>query len=302
MPKNPSMCRHLLVAGLMAACLAANVPRAGAQSTDELIAPVALLPTPKSFVSNLDLECFATPGPALNRVLSLTHLNPVLQGLPQHRVILRELTQTCVPVRKNNAQLPFIAQQFVRHVDLACYRVDAAPLQNPAILTLRHLNPVLSHLPPHVVRLLQPQQVCLPVGKNNQPIPAAVRSVVRYLDLECYRAQPLTYHPNFGVTVRQLNPQLTNIFAHGLPLTGTPRQMCVPVRKNQQIIPAPALKLVRWVDLEMFAVSPIVSILPRQILLNHQNPLFVNYPPVPVVLQRARALMVPVSKNGATPP
>lgn len=32
------------------------------------------------------------------------------------------------------------------------------------------------------------------------------------------------------------------------------------------------------------------------------NPAFVNLPPVPVVLQEARALMVPVAKNGAIPP
>jgi hypothetical protein len=36
--------------------------------------------------------------------------------------------------------------------------------------------------------------------------------------------------------------------------------------------------------------------------LNHLNPMFVTLPKVPVVLQQATALMVPVSKNGAVPP
>ena len=293
----------------MAACLAVNVPQTAAQSTEELVAPVPapvplpLMPTANSFVSNLDLECFATPGPALNRVLTLRHLNPVLQslGLPAHRVIVRELAQTCVPVRKNNAVLPPLAQLFIRHVDLACYRVEAEPVANPPILLLRHLNPMLSHLPRHAVRLLRPQQLCLPVGKNNVQPPPAVLNLVRHIDLECYAAQA-SFHPNFGVTVRQLNPQLTNVFAHGLQATSSPRQMCVPVRKNQQTIPGPVLNIVRWIDLEKFPVSPAVNILPRRLILNHQNPLLVNTPPVPVVLLQARALMVPVSKNGATPP
>jgi hypothetical protein len=269
----------------------------------EIVAPIPLLPTPKAFVSGLDLECFATPGPALNRWVELSHLNPVLiaQGLPRHRVFLRELVQTCVPVRKNNVTPSQPALQFIRHVDLACYRVEAEPLSPQHSLLLRHLNPVLSNYPPHAVRLVKPEQLCVPVGKNGVQPPPAVLNLVRHIDLECYSTYA-QYHPSFGVTVRQLNPQLTDVIPHGLPLTTGQRQMCVPVRKNQQQIPPNLLNIIRWVDLEKFTVAPFAYIPPRPLVLNHQNPLFVNYPPVRVLLQQSRALMVPVSKNGATPP
>src|ERR1044071_7805559 len=54
------------------------------------------LPTPMGFVSHLDLECYRTPGPALNKQLTLSHLNPVLRDelhLPPHLVKIQELPQ-----------------------------------------------------------------------------------------------------------------------------------------------------------------------------------------------------------------
>ena len=91
------------------------------------------LPTPRELASGLDLECYRTPGPALNINLNLTHLNPVLVnlGLPAHQVWVRELVQTCVPVRKNGVWPDPDALPFLRHIDFACYRLDAAPLPNP---------------------------------------------------------------------------------------------------------------------------------------------------------------------------
>jgi len=95
--------------------------------------PLPALPGAKQFVSGLDLECFDTPGPALNIGVTLTHLNPVLQalGLAPHNVIIRELRQTCVPVRKNGVFPSPAALPYIRHVDFACYRVEAAPLPTP---------------------------------------------------------------------------------------------------------------------------------------------------------------------------
>ena len=270
---------------------------------DDTPAPQPVLPGPKQFVSGLDLECFNTPGPALNIGITLTHLNPVLKalGLAPHTVIIRELQQTCVPVQKNGVAPAPAALPYIRHVDFACYRVDAQPLPTPVPLTLTHLNPVLAGMAPHAVRLLQPAQLCLPVSKNNLVPPAAVQNLVRFLDLECYQVQPGA-HPVFGVALQQLNPLLAAIPSHGMTLVPTPRQMCVPVQKNQQPIPPAILNIVQWVDLEKFTASPAVALHPISLVLHHLNPLFTTLPPVQVVLQQAVALMVPVAKNGQIPP
>jgi hypothetical protein len=87
-----------------------------------------------------------------------------------------------------------------------------------------------------------------------------------------------------------------------LPLPGPPRQICVPVVKNNSVPPPDVLAIARWVDLEKFTASPATVIAPFSVMLHHLNPLLVGLPAVPVTLQRASALMVPVAKNGALPP
>jgi hypothetical protein len=287
-------CRRLIPLLLATLAGAAAVPtNAAAQA----------LPSPFAMASSLDLECYKTPGPALNLAVNLTHLNPVLVnlGLPAHQVILRELQQTCVPVRKNASGPDAAALPFVRFVDFACYRVDAQPLAAPVPLTLTHLNPVLAGFPPHDVRLTKPAQLCLPVAKNNNVPPAAILALVSFLDLECWDTDAKV-HPNFTLLLTQLNPLLTNIVPHNMTLVTNPRQLCVPVRKNNQAIPAASLNIIRWLDLEKFTASPSVFIAPFNLMLRHLNPLYANLPQVPVVLQEANALMVPVAKNGAIPP
>ena len=72
-------------------------------------AAALVLPGPNQFVSGLNLECYDTPGPAINQTVQLTHLNPVLValGMPAHPVVVRELRQTCVrPVSKNGTPPP----------------------------------------------------------------------------------------------------------------------------------------------------------------------------------------------------
>jgi hypothetical protein len=262
------------------------------------------MPSPLSLVSGLDLECFATPGPALNVGVTLSHLNPVLQslGLPAHNVVLRELQQTCMPVSKNAVVPPSPALDFIRHIDLACYRIDAAPLANPVPLSLTHQNPVFANLPLHYVSLIKPTQLCVPVMKNGIAPPAGVIDLVRYVDLECYAADPITAHPNFAAFLQQLNPQLTGIAGHGMSLGSANRQLCVPVRKNNQAIPAASLDIIKWIDLEKFQASAPVSIAPKYTVLGHLNPLFSTLPRVGVTLQTADSLMVPVAKNNQQPP
>lgn len=262
------------------------------------------LPTPFDYASSLDLECYRTPGPALNLNLVLGHLNPVLRaaGLPQHNVVVRELAQTCVPVRKNNSGPIGGSPPFVANTDFACYRLEAAALPNPFPLNLTHLNPVLQNFPPHNVRLVRPAQLCVPVYKNNNLPSAQIQQLVRFLDLECWQTDP-DPHPVFQLLLTQLNPLLVNLIPpHSMTLVPQPRQLCVPVRKNNQQIPEASLKIIEWVDAEKFFASPSVNIAPVNITLRHLNPLFANLAPVPVTLQEANGLMVPVAKNGQLPP
>jgi hypothetical protein len=262
-----------------------------------------VLPSPNALVSGLDLECYRTPGPALNIELDLTQLNPVLRdaGVPTQRVTIRELAQTCVPVRKNNSGPSASALQFVRQIDFACYKLEAPDLPDPLVINLTHLNPVLANLPAHDVKLLRAAQLCLPVAKNNQPPQNAVLALARHLDLECFEVDP-DPHPMFGVNLHQLNPQLVGIPPHVMTLGSTPRQLCVPVRKNAQFIPPAILNIVQWVDLEKFAAVPAVNIAPVAVELQHLNPMFVNLPHEHVTLQQANSLMVPVAKDGRIPP
>lgn len=282
------------------ALLGALVTLAIVSATD---AHAQALPTPRDLASGLDLECYNTPGPALNIDITLAHLNPVLLnlGLQPHLVTIRELAQTCVPVRKNNVWPAVTALPFIEHVDFACYKIDAAPLPNPVLLNLTHLNPVLANLPQHNVFLERPALLCVPVAKNNKLPPAEVLPLVRFIDLECYDTDPAP-HPQFTRELKQLNPQLQNIAAHSMTLDSEPRQLCVPVRKGAQVIPPAILDRVRWIDLERFAANPNVAIAPTNIWLRHLNPLFANLPQIPVVLEIANSLLVPVAKNGQIPP
>lgn len=285
--------RTLTLATALAALAAAAPHPAQAQA----------LPTPFQTVSGLDLECYRTPGPSLDRGLMLTHLNRVLVdlGLPPHQVTIRELAQTCVPVRKNNSGPAPAALPFDSQIDLACYRIDADPLPTPVSINLNHLNPVLANLPTHNVVLHRPVQLCVPVAKNGILPPPAPLALAQFVDLECYETAP-GMHPMFTVGLTQLNPQLTQIPPHPMTLAVEPRQLCVPVRKNNQFIPQPILDIVRWIDLEKFAANPPVQIAPVNVQLSHLNPLFTDLPPVNVVLQQAIALMVPVAKNAHFPP
>lgn len=298
------------------AVMLTNVGIAWSQGADDELAPqeahdfeesddpalAVALPGPNQFVSGLDLECYDTPGPALNLNVVLNHLNPILLqlGLGAHGATIRELQQTCVPVQKNGVSPDLAALPFIRQVDLACYRIET-PAIPPTPLTLKHLNPVFANFPVHGIRLLQGVQLCLPVAKNGMIPTPDILQLIQHIDLECFRVEPGA-HPVFTVNLKQFNPVLANVPPHNMTLVPTPRQMCVPVRKNNQLIPAAVLNIVRWIDLEKFLASPQVPIPAVNLVLRHLNPLFSTLPQVPVLLQRANALMVPVSKNGAVPP
>jgi hypothetical protein len=266
------------------------------------------LPTPLDLISGLDLECYRTPGPSIDKPLLLTQLNPVLltHNVPAQQVMIRDLAQTCVPVQKNGTPPSATALPFVRQIDFACYHIDAPPLPVPVDLTLTHLNPVLAdqlQLPKHDVTLTQATQLCVPVAKNNKPPEGEVLRLAQFIDLECFETDPEP-HPQFTVNLTQLNPQLTGILPHPMTLVSKPRHLCVPVQKGNQNIPMDIKRIVRFIDLEKFLASPPVNIAPVTVTLSHLNPLplFQNLPKFQVTLETAISLMVPVQKNNSNPP
>lgn len=267
------------------------------------------LPTPLAFVSNVDMKCYAVGAnaPSLNMAVALQHLNPVLAGLPTQTVMVQNLQQVCVPVMKNGVVPPSGVLPFVQFLDLACYRI-AAPIGPNVPLSLKHLNPVLQQLGAPVENVVlqgaatAAQQLCVPVAKNGMIPPPAVQQLIRYVDLRCYALDP---QPplNFVLNLAHLNPVLQQM---GLPQetvqVTTPRQLCVPVRKNNQAIPPETLNIVRWLDLKKYDViaPPLASPIP--LTLTQLNPLFANVPPAAVQLIAAQQLGLPVAKNNVIPP
>ncbi|HZM82543.1 MAG TPA: hypothetical protein VFC19_43050 [Candidatus Limnocylindrales bacterium] len=266
---------------------------------------IQALPSPLRFVSNLDLECFRTSPytpPAIPIVTK--HLNPALSGLPTETVILGPREKLCVPVAKRGAEPTDDVIDFVRYVDLSCYRIQGINVNQP--LTLRHLNPLFatSVLPKNVVITI-PQHLCLPVIKNGVVPPPEVLRLVQYIDLKCYLAQPQTsLHKQVFLT--HLNRVLAHLPGHFGDITFN-RQLCVPVQKAVPTAPAPqpipldVLNIVRWIDIELYDLAT-PAIPPQTLFLRHINPALPNLPGETAVIQQAFQIGLPVAKNNFTPP
>lgn len=263
------------------------------------------LPTPKRFVSALDLKCYRVNTPATPPYsLTLRHLNPVLANLPVENVVVNELQELCVPVSKNNQTPPPDVLPFVRFVDLACHRITPTAPTAPFGLQLSQLNPVLAGTPPVSVVANVPQQLCVPVAKNNVIPPPDILRLVQHIDLKCYglnQATPL----NRALLLTHLNPvlQAMGLSPEQVQVTN-PEQLCVPVAKNNQIIPPDVLNVVRWIDLLMYRIAAATPPLPGPVplTLRQLNPLLTGLPNQPVQLIAPLQLGVPVAKNNAFPP
>ncbi len=222
-----------------------------------------------------DLACFDTPGAALGLELRLTELDPALVqlGVTGHSAVVRELVQTCVAPA--GVPHPDAAPAAVPPVDLACYRIDAAPLPAPAALAVAHTGPVLALLPDRTATLVQPAELCLPVVRDGAAPPAPdVRRLIQSIALECYAVEP-----------------------------GPRQELCLPVAKNSERIPRDVLGVVRQIGVEKRAASwakaapAAAGALETQVVLHHLNPLLATLPAIPVVLQQASGRMVPVSRR-----
>ncbi|MDP9866000.1 MULTISPECIES: hypothetical protein [Streptosporangium] len=257
------------------------------------------LPTPKDLTAFLDLECFRTsPYQPPAATLTLRHINPVLSTLPIETVTLGQREQLCVPVAKNTQVPPSPAIDFIKYIDLACYKISGTTVTTGLVLS--HLNPLFQTLPRTQISMNTPQQLCVPVIKNNVAPPPEVLSLVRHIDLKCYGITPNT-PLNQQLSLRQLNPVLTPMIpTHGAQVLYA-RQLCVPVQKAGDNIPSEVFNIVRWIDLEKFDLAtpalPTVSL-----TLRHINPVLAGLPIEQAVLSGASQLALPVAKNGNFPP
>ncbi|HWM94149.1 MAG TPA: hypothetical protein VN493_25555 [Thermoanaerobaculia bacterium] len=192
--------------------------------------------------------------------------------------------------------------QFVRFLDLRCYDIPGQPPLNVPLL-LTHLNPVFIQqgAPPEQVVLQEPQDLCVPVRKNNQVIPPQSLPFLQYADLKCYRIDgpPL----NMTLQLSQLNPAIAALYGPNVNvIVREPQQLCVPVAKDSQIPPPNVRQLIQFLDIKCYRVDapPIPN---QPINLTHLNPLFSGTPTeqAKIVGPAPIQLCVPVAKNNQFP-
>lgn len=264
------------------------------------------LPSPASFVRNLDVRCYKITNPPPGATLRLDHLNPALvgMGLPFEIVTLNDAQELCVPVYKDTVVPPPDVLPFIRFVDWKCYGITGPSLNLP--LALNQLNPVIVNLlgPTLNVIVREPQQLCVPVFKNNSPPPAAVAQLVRWLDVKCYRVESTQNPGGKQVRLTHLNPLITQP-----PETVTflnppnPSQLCVPVKKNLVSPPAAVLPIVQYSDVLCYRINGLP--LNQNFTLTHLNPVLLGMglpPETNVPVTNSTELCVPVAKNGFFPP
>lgn len=293
--KRPVSRLRALLASATAVIVATAALVVGLSSTSS----AQTLPDPHTFVSNLDLECWQTTAYTPQFAAILTHhLNPVLAGLPDEYVTLGTRQQLCSPVAKNGVIPPSTVLPFIQYVDLSCYGITGINVNKP--LNLTQLNPVLAGLPPQNVVMTTPQQLCVPVIKDGMNPPATVLALVKYIDLKCYAITP-PVPANFPLTLTQLDPLLASMPAQKVTMQNN-RQLCVPVQKDNQVIPSSVLSIVQWIDLEKYDLTLSGSTTPFSLSLNHINPLLTSLPTEQTSLNQPLQLAVPVAKNGVIPP
>jgi hypothetical protein len=210
---------------------------------EELCVPVAkddLFPPPDvlPFIEWVDLACYRIEGQEVHVPLRLDHLNPLLaEQFPTREVAILFPTQLCVPVMKNGVKPPEEVRRLVSYIDLKCY-LEEPPEPLNLDLTLTHLNPVLTdRLRPHHAFVHENRELCVPVQKNDEPIPDDVLDIVRWIDLEKYLIETERLSRPITLTLDHLNPLLADLPTEKVTLTQA-RHLMVPVAKNGELPPA----------------------------------------------------------------
>jgi hypothetical protein len=206
---------------------------------------------------------------------------------------------------------PVLAQPFpppidvISHIDQHCFRIDEPQHPVGIPLTLTHLNPVLveAGFPKQDVVLREPQELCVPVQKEDEEPKPEVLKIVRWLDWECFGIDG----PSLDYTLRidHLNPVIQHLIGpRDKMVVREPQQLCVPVSKDYNTPPDDVIKLIQYLDVECFRVEARQEVGGQTIKLTHQNPLLEDLPRYEgrFLGPRALQLCVPVAKNGDIPP
>ena len=274
-----------------------------------LVLPAAVFgQTPRDFVGNLDVRCYKIqpPQPPLNVTLRLDHLNPyfVQLGLPFEIVNVQEPQDLCVPVYKENVVPPPSVLPFLKYVDWKCYGISGPSLDLP--LHLDQLNPVIANLigPSDDVIVREPQQLCVPVQKNNVAPPPSVLPLISNLDVKCYRVDSHADPSGKQVKLTHLNPLFSTLPPEVVTFLPPPNpvQLCVPVTKNKVQPPPDVLPFIQYSDVLCYNIDGMP--LNRTLTLTHLNPVLIQMglPPETVKVTTSDKLCVPVAKNGNFPP
>jgi len=208
------------------------------------------------------------------------------------------LALLALPAVVHGQPLPQSVRRFVSNLDVRCYQIPNQPPINVP-LHLDHLNPVLQGLglPPEDVILREPQQLCVPVQKNNNVPPPDVLPFLQFVDWKCYgiSGPPV----NVPLHLDHLNPVIAQMLGPSDDvILREPQQLCVPVAKNGNFPPPEVQRLVQFLDVKCYRVDSN-----RQIQLTHLNPLFSGLPPESATFANGPLqLCVPVTKNGLLPP
>lgn len=208
-------------------------------------------------------------------------------------------TLIAVPVAVHAQPLPTV-RNFVSFLDERCYQIGGPPLNLP--LHLRHLNPVFQDLGVQGVMLGVPQQLCVPVQKDDLAPPPDVLPFIQYVDWACYEISG----PPLGMVVKidHLNPVIKALLGPtDIVTVQSPQQLCVPVAKNGAVLPADVQNLVQYLDVECFEVNATTPVGGQTLKLTQLNPLLASLPQEVVSFTgpAATQLCTPVVKNNQFP-
>src|SRR5437868_5208278 len=100
---------------------------------------------------------------------------------------------------------------FVSNLDVRCYKIPNQPPLNKT-LRLDHLNPyfIQQQLPFEKVTLQEPQDLCVPVYKEDRVPPQDVLPFLQYVDWKCYGITGPSL--DLPVHLDQLNPVIAGLF------------------------------------------------------------------------------------------
>src|SRR4051794_16733950 len=223
-------------------------------------AAMGLPASPRRFVDNLDERCYVIlqPQPALGLTLTLSHLDPVLvkKGLPDQTVTLQQPVKLCVPVKKNNVAPAADTLPFIQYLDWKCYGITGPSLNLQLHLT--QLNPQIVNIlgPSVTVTVGVPQQLCVPVVKNNLVPPPDVQQLVQYVDVECFAVTSPAPPPK-NILLNHLNPMFSGRPAETRAFGPAANQLCVPVAKDGDIPPTTVLQYIQYSDVLCYPMGGI---------------------------------------------